>query len=133
MFLRKSIWPLREVISSLEKSESPLIQKTTFIYLKDIYDHTVQIIDAIEAFHETIYGMLDIYLSSISNKMNKVINVVTIIGTIFIPLTFITGIFGMNFKYMPELEWRWGYPIVLFIMFAIGVITLLYFKRRKWL
>ena len=133
MFLRKSIWPLREVISSLEKSESPLIQKTTLIYLKDIYDHTIQIIDAIEAFHEAIYGMLHIYLSSISNKMNKVINIVTIIGTIFIPLTFITGIYGMNFKYMPELEWRWGYPIVLFIMFAIGVITLLYFKRRKWL
>jgi magnesium transporter len=103
---------LREVIGGLQKSESSLIKETTDIYLRDVYDHTIQIIDTIESFRDMVSGMLDIYLSSLSNKMNAVMKVLTIIATLFIPLTFVAGIYGMNFKYMPELEWRWSYPIV---------------------
>ena len=132
-FLRKSVWPLREVISSLERSESSLIHKSTSLYLRDVYDHTIQVIDTIEAYKDILSGMLDIYLSSISNSMNAVMKVLTIIATIFIPLTFIAGIYGMNFKYMPELEWHWGYFTVWFIMVCIGALMIIYFKRRMWL
>jgi len=131
--LRKSIWPLRELIGGLQKSESSLIKETTDIYLRDVYDHTIQIIDTIESFRDMVSGMLDIYLSSLSNKMNAVMKVLTIIATLFIPLTFVAGIYGMNFKYMPELEWRWSYPIVWLIMIAVAVVMLCYFKRKKWL
>jgi magnesium transporter len=133
IFLRKSVWPLREVISTLERAESPLIQETTGIYLRDVYDHTIHVIDTIETFRDMIAGMLDIYLSSISNKMNEVMKVLTIIATIFIPLTFIAGIYGMNFQYMPELGWRWGYPLVWLVMSAILVTMVVYFRRRKWM
>jgi len=131
--LRKSIWPLRELIAGLEKSESSLIKDTTDIYLRDVYDHTIQIIDTVESFRDMVSGMLDIYLSSLSNKMNAVMKVLTIIATLFIPLTFVAGIYGMNFKYMPELEWRWAYPIVLLIMVAVAVVMLIYFRKKKWL
>jgi len=133
IFLRKSVWPLREVISRLERWESPLINKSMNIYLRDVYDHTIQVIDAIETFRDMLSGMLDIYLSSISNRMNQVMKVLTIIATIFIPLTFIVGIYGMNFKFMPELEQFWGYPMVYLIMSVIGVLMMIYFRRRKWL
>jgi magnesium transporter len=133
IFLRKSVWPLREVISVLERGESTLIQESTGIYLRDLYDHTIQVIDSIETFRDMVSGMLDIYLSSISNKMNEVMKVLTIIATIFIPLTFIAGIYGMNFQYMPELGWRWGYPLVWLVMSAILITMLVYFKRKKWL
>ncbi|MBI5583126.1 MAG: magnesium/cobalt transporter CorA [Deltaproteobacteria bacterium] len=133
IFLRKSVWPLREVVSNLERAESPLIQATTGIYLRDIYDHTIQVIDNLETFRDMLSGMLDIYLSSISNRMNEIMKVLTIIATIFIPLTFIVGLYGMNFKYMPELESPWGYPAVLLLMLAVSVFMLLYFKRKKWL
>ena len=133
IFLRKSVWPLREVINSLQKEESPLIGKTTLPYLRDIYGHTIQVIDNVETLREVISGMLDIYLSSASNRMNEIMKVLTIIATIFIPLTFITGIYGMNFRYMPEIKWVWGYPIVLSIMLAIGIGMLIYFKRKKWM
>ena len=131
--LRKSIWPLRELIGGLQKSESSLINETTGIYMRDVYDHTIQIIDTIESFRDMVSGMLDIYLSSLSNKMNAVMKVLTIIATLFIPLTFVAGIYGMNFKYMPELEWRWSYPIVWLIMIAAAVVMLCYFKKKKWL
>jgi len=131
--LRKSIWPLRELIAGLEKSESSLIEETTDIYLRDVYDHTIQIIDTIESFRDMVSGMLDIYLSSLSNKMNAVMKVLTIIATLFIPLTFVAGIYGMNFKYMPELEWRWGYMTVWLVMIAVAVFMLFYFRRKKWL
>jgi len=131
--LRKSIWPLRELINGMQKSDSSLINETTDIYLRDVYDHTIQIIDTIESFRDMVSGMLDIYLSSLSNKMNAVMKVLTIIATLFIPLTFVAGIYGMNFKYMPELEWRWSYPIVWFIMIAVAVVMLLYFRRKKWI
>ncbi len=133
IYLRKSVWPLREVISRLERWESPLIQKSTDIYLRDVYDHTIQVIDAIETFRDMLSGMLDIYLSSVSNRMNEVMKVLTIIATIFIPLTLVAGLYGMNFKYMPELEWFWGYPFVLGVMLTIGVSMVIYFRRKKWL
>jgi magnesium transporter len=133
IFFRKSVWPVRELVNSLLRSESPLMQKTTEIYLRDIYDHAVQIIDTMETYREMISGMLDVYLSSISNKMNSVMKVLTIIATIFIPLTFVAGVYGMNFKYMPELEWRWAYPAIWVVMFAIFIGMMVYFKRKKWL
>ena len=133
LFLKKYVWPLREVINSLTRSESTLINENTTIYFKDVYDHTIQVIDTIETFRDITAGMLDLYLSSISNKMNNVMKVLTIIATIFIPLTFIAGIYGMNFKFMPELEWRWGYPAIWTIMLSIFVSMVLYFKRKDWL
>jgi magnesium transporter len=133
IFLRKSVWPLREVINALERGESPLITNLTDIYLRDVYDHTIQVIDTIETFRDMVSGMLDIYLSSVSNRMNEVMKVLTIIATIFIPLTFIAGIYGMNFKYMPELEWHWGYFGVLIIMGVIVVLMGFYFRRKRWL
>jgi len=133
LFLRKSVWPLREVISGMERGESSLIKGTTKIYLRDVYDHNIQIIDTIETLRDMLSGMLDIYLTSISNRLNAVMKVLTIIATIFMPLTFLAGIYGMNFKYMPELEWKWGYPLILLIMSTIGISMLFYFKRKKWL
>lgn len=133
IFLRKAVWPLREVVGALERGESPLIQQNTQIYLRDVYDHTIQVIDTIETFRDTVSGMLDIYLSSVSNRLNSVMKVLTIIATIFMPLTFLAGIYGMNFKYMPELEWHWGYPLVWMIMIAIGILMLFYFRKKKWL
>ncbi|OPY13328.1 MAG: Magnesium transport protein CorA [Syntrophus sp. PtaB.Bin001] len=132
ILLRKSLWPLREMINSLERSESPLISKSSVLYFRDIYDHTIHIIDTLETFRDMLSGMLDIYLSSISNRMNEVMKVLTVIATLFMPLTFIAGIYGMNFKYMPELEWRWGYAMVWAILFTIAGGMLFYFRRKKW-
>jgi len=132
IFLRKSVWPLRELVSGLERGESPLIKESTGIYLRNIYDHTIQVIDTIETFRDMLSGMLDIYLSSVSNKMNEVMKVLTIIATIFIPLTFITGIYGMNFQYMPELGWRWSYFGVLSVMVIMGIGMVIYFRMKKW-
>ena len=131
--VRRAVWPLREVTIGLERKESPLIKETTEIYLRDVYDHTVQVMDTMEVYREMLSGMLDIYLSSVSNRLNSVMKVLTIIATIFMPLTFIAGIYGMNFKYMPEIEWRWGYPAVWVIIVLIGVSMLIYFKKKKWL
>jgi magnesium transporter len=133
IFLRKALWPLREVIGVLERGESPLIRESTRIYLRDVYDHTIQVIDTIETIRDMVSGMLDIYLSSISNRLNAVMKVLTIIATVFMPLTFLAGLYGMNFKHMPELEWPWGYPMVLMIMLAVASSMLIYFKKKKWL
>jgi magnesium transporter len=133
IFLRKSVWPLREVINALERGESPLITKSTGMYLRDVYDHTIQVIETTETFRDMVSGMLDIYLSSVSNRMNEVMKVLTIIATIFIPLTFIAGIYGMNFKFMPELEWHWGYPTALIIMLGVVGFMVMYFRRKRWL
>jgi len=132
IFLRKSIWPLRDVIGSLERRESPLITDAVILYLRDLYDHAVQIIDTIETFRDMLSSMLDIYLSSISNRTNEVMKVLTVIATIFMPLTFLAGVYGMNFRHMPELEWRWAYPAVWLVMIFTGGSMYLYFKRRKW-
>jgi len=133
IFLRKSVWPLREVISILEKGESVLIDKSTNIYLRDIYGHTIQVMDTVETLRDVISGTLDVYLSSVSNKMNEIMKVLTIIATIFIPLTFIAGVYGMNFQYMPELKWVWAYPLILSVMLIIGIVMVIFFKRRKWM
>ncbi|MFO7677563.1 MAG: magnesium/cobalt transporter CorA [Thermoplasmatota archaeon] len=139
IYLRKSVWPLREVINNLQKGESAIIHKETNIFLRDLYDHTIQIIDTVETFRDMISGMLDIYMSSISNKMNEVMKVLTIFAAIFIPLTFIAGIYGMNFDpnisplNMPELEWYFGYPFALILMTGVVIIMLIFFKRKRWL
>jgi magnesium transporter len=133
IFLRKAVWPLREVIGALERGETSLIRESTVIYLRDLYDHTIQVIDNIETFRDMLSGMLDIYLSSLSNRMNEIMKVLTIIATIFIPLTFVVGLYGMNFKYMPELSWPWGYPLILTLMLAVSVFMLIYFRRKKWI
>jgi len=131
--LRKSVWPLREVIGSLERGESPLVRQSTKVYLRDVYDHTVQIIETIENYRDMMSGMIDIYLSSVSNRLNEVMKVLTIIATIFMPLTFIVGIYGMNFKYMPELGWKYSYAVVWLVIVSVAAGMLIYFKRRKWL
>jgi len=133
IYLRRSVWPLRELISSMERSQSPLIKDSTEAYLRDLYDHTIQVIDTVESFRDIVSGMLDTYLSSISNRMNSVMKVLTIIATIFIPLTFVAGIYGMNFENMPELKWRWGYAAVWLVMIIIAGVMIAYFKRKKWL
>ena len=132
IFLRRSVWPLREVINSMERGESSLIQSSTYVYLRDIYDHTIQAIDTIETYRDMLSGMLDIYLSSVSYKLNEIMKVLTIVSTFFIPLTFIVGLYGMNFKFMPELRSPWGYPSVLLLMLVISLSMLYYFKRKKW-
>ena len=139
LFLRKLVWPLREVISGLKRGESSLVKESTLIYLNDVYDHLIQVIDTVETFRDLVSGMYDTYLSSVSNKMNEVMKVLTIIATIFIPLTFIAGIYGMNFNpevsvfNMPELNVRFGYVISLGVMAVIALGMVLFFKRKKWL
>jgi magnesium transporter len=133
IFLRKSVWPLREVVAKLERAESELIKDSTEIFFRDVYDHTIQVIDNIETFREILAGMLETYLSSVSNRMNQVMKVLTIIATIFIPLTFLAGVYGMNFEHMPELKWRFGYFLVWGVMIALGVGMAVAFRRRKWL
>jgi len=132
LFLRRSVWSLREVLSFLERGESSLIRKATRIYFKDVYDHTVQVIDTVETFREMLSNMLDIYLSSMSNRLNEVMKVLTIIATIFIPLTFVAGVYGMNFKFMPELGWPWGYPLAWAVMLSMAAGMILYFRKKKW-
>ncbi|MEW6181957.1 MAG: magnesium/cobalt transporter CorA [Bacillota bacterium] len=133
IFLRRSVWPLREVISGLEREKPSLFKESTEVFLRDVYDHTIQVIDTIETFRDILSGMLDIYLSSVSNRMNEIMKVLTIIATLFIPLTFIVGVYGMNFRYMPELEWRWGYPALWLLMISVAVLMLVCFRKKKWL
>ncbi len=133
IFLRKSVWPLREVISRLERGEGGAFNDSTFMYLKDIHDHIVQVIDTIELLRDMLSGMLDIYLTSVNNRLNEVMKLLTVITTIFIPLSFIAGVYGMNFRFMPELEWRGAYFVVIALMAAIGVSMFVYFKKKKWI
>ncbi|MBM3292992.1 MAG: magnesium/cobalt transporter CorA [Candidatus Aminicenantes bacterium] len=133
IFLRKSVWPLREILAKIERIESDLVRKPTAIFFRDVYDHAIQVIDSVETFREVLSGMLETYLSSVSNRMNEVMKVLTIIATIFIPLTFIAGVYGMNFEHMPELKWRAGYFIVWGVMIALGGGMAVLFRRRKWL
>jgi magnesium transporter len=133
IYFRKQVWPLRELVGSLRRGESSLVQESTVVFLGDVYDHTIQVIDTIESLRDVLSGMLDLYLSTVSNKMNEVMKVLTIMATIFIPLTFIAGIYGMNFKYMPELEWHWGYFAALSLMVGVAVLMFFYFKRKTWL
>jgi magnesium transporter len=133
IYVRKQVWPIREVINALIKGEIPLVHDKTVVFFRDVYDHTIQVMDTIESYRDVLSGMLDLYLSTISNRMNEVMKVLTIIATIFIPITFVAGIYGMNFKYMPELDWKWGYVAVWGIISAIALIMVIYFKRKKWI
>jgi magnesium transporter len=132
IFFRKSVWPLREVIGALSKQEPPLVREQTEVYLSDVYDHTIQIIDSVETFRDVLSGMLDLYLSNISKRLNEVMKVLTIISTIFIPLTFIAGVYGMNFHFMPELSWKWGYIIFWLIIITVSSLMVYYFRKKKW-
>ena len=133
VFLRKTIWPLNTIFGNLYRVESPLLSKETDYYLRDVYDHIGQLMDEIDVSRDMLSSMLDIYLSNKSNKMNEVMQFLTIISTIFIPLTFIAGVYGMNFSYMPELDYKIAYPVVMFLMFVIEIIQLIYFRKKKWL
>jgi magnesium transporter len=133
IFLRKSVWPLREVISFMERDDTELISEPTRLYLRDVHDHTVQVIETVETYRDLLSGMLDLYLSSISNRTNEIMKFLTLIGTVFMPLTFVVGLYGMNFKHMPELEWQYGYfgVIVVMVMITLGMIS--YFRHKRWL
>lgn len=131
--LRRAIWPLREVLTGLLREETPGITDRTRLYLRDAYDHLVQAVDILESLRDVLAGLADLYLSAVSHRLNEVMKVLTVISTIFIPLTFIAGVYGMNFDNMPELHTRNGYFVVVGVMLAIGTATLLYFKRRGWL
>ncbi|MGZ5468600.1 MAG: magnesium/cobalt transporter CorA [Candidatus Aminicenantales bacterium] len=131
--LRKSVWPLREVVSGLERSESPLIKESTGPFLRDLYDHAIQVIDTVESFREMLSSMVETYLSSLSNRMNEIMKVLTIISTIFIPITFLVGLYGMNFVHFPEIRWRWGYAFVWLLIISSVAGMLSFFRRKKWL
>jgi magnesium transporter len=133
IFLRKTVWPLREVISFLERGDSHLLHDATRLYFRDVYDHTVQVIDTVETYRDLLSGMLDLYLSSISNRTNEVMKFLTVIGTIFMPLTFLVGVYGMNFKYLPELEWKNGYFAIWGVMIALALLMVAYFRKKRWL
>ncbi|PIQ63116.1 MAG: magnesium and cobalt transport protein CorA [Bacteroidetes bacterium CG12_big_fil_rev_8_21_14_0_65_60_17] len=131
--LRKSIWPLREVLGGLDRSDSGLITERTKMYLRDVYDHTIQVVDMLETYRDLLAGLTDLYMSTVSLKMNEVMQVLTIVGSIFIPLTFVAGIYGMNFEVMPELQWEYGYFAAWGLMVTLALGMLLFFKRRKWI
>ena len=133
IFLRRMVSPLRELLASIQRSDSALISHHSKQYFSDVYDHAIRIIEAIESYRDLIAGMLDIYLSSLSNKMNETMKILTVFATIFIPLTFIAGVYGMNFEYMPELKWKWSYPALWGVFIAVPVFLLVYFKKKKWL
>jgi magnesium transporter len=130
---RRSVWPVREIVSLLTRDEHHLVKDTTEPFLKDLYDHVYNISEMIESLRDLVTGLMDVYLSNVSNRMNEVMKVLTIIATIFIPLTFFAGIYGMNFKYIPELKWHYGYFILWGLMIIVAVSMLIFFRRKKWL
>jgi len=133
LVVRKATWPLREVVNALQRGSSPLIAAETAIYLRDVYDHIFDVIETVETLRDMVSGLLDIYLSGISYRLNEVMKVLTIIATIFIPLTFLVGVYGMNFDVMPLLRWHWGYYYIWTVMVLIVIGMLVYFRRRRWI
>ena len=133
LFVRRAAWPVRELVNALQRAESELVAEGTDPYLRDVYDHAVQVIDTTETYRDLVSGLVDLYMSGVSNRMNEVMKVLTIIATIFIPVTFVAGLYGMNFQWMPELQWRWGYPAVLVLMAVMAGAMIVYFRRRDWL
>lgn len=131
--MRKAVWPLRELVASLERSDSHLIKKTTGIYLRDLYERIIEVIDTIEVQRENLTGLLDVYLSSSSNKMNSVMKVLTMIATIFMPLSFLAGLYGMNFRYMPGLDSHFGFAIMAAVMMTVFIGMMIFFLRKRWL
>lgn len=133
LVVRRAVWPVRDTVAALARTDSALVLDQTRVYLRDVYDHTVQIIDTVEVLRDVVSGMIDLYLSSVSNRTNEIMKALTIVASVFIPLTFIAGIYGMNFEFMPELEWPWAYPVLLGVMVALALGMLWSFKRRGWL
>lgn len=133
VFLRKSVFPLREALSKITKGEYPFVKKDTLPFFSDVYDHTIHVIETVETYRDLVSGVTDMYMTSVSNKMNEVMKVLTIIATIFIPLTFIAGVYGMNFEYMPELQWKYGYFATWGVMILTAIGLLIFFRRKKWL
>lgn len=131
--LRRSVWPLREVVDQLERGDLRPVRKATRLYFRSVYNHVIQVMDAVDAYREILAVMIDIYLSGVNNRMTAVMNTLTIISTIFLPLTFIVGVYGMNFRHMPELTWHWGYPAIWGVMILLTIAMLIYFRRRRWL
>ncbi len=131
--LRRAIWPQREAVNSLVRDENPLVTKEATLYLRDTYDHCVQTSEVAEMYREMVTGLMSIYLSAVANRTNDVMKVLTIVATIFIPLTFVAGVYGMNFQHMPELPLWWTYPLVLLLMLAVGICMLIFFVRKGWL
>ncbi|WP_319371710.1 magnesium/cobalt transporter CorA [uncultured Ilyobacter sp.] len=131
--MKRDLWPLRDAVGKLEKYESAMISNNTKLYIRDLYDHTLQIIDLMEGLRDSLGNIFELYMTSISNKMNEIMKTLTIIATIFIPLTFIAGIYGMNFEYMPELKFKMGYPILIIFMVFIFVGLIAFFRKKKWL
>ncbi len=133
LFLRKLILPLRDLIYGLKKTDNPFYSEGMQIYFQDLYDHTVQLLETVETHRELVNGLLDLYHTSVSNKMNEIMKTLTIIATLFIPLTFVAGVYGMNFKFMPELDWIYGYPVIIAVMLVMAVFMLGYLRIKKWL
>jgi len=133
LVMRRSVWPLRELTAALQRMEPPLIQEATQVYLRDVHDHCYQLLDTVELLREMAKGLQDLHLSSISNRMNEVMKVLTVMASIFIPLTFVAGVYGMNFEHMPELALPWAYPAVLAGMALMGLGMLLFFRLRHWI
>jgi magnesium transporter len=131
--IRRYVSPVRELLADMIRSESDLIHENTHIFLRDVSDHSIRVVESIESYRDILTGLLDIYVSSVSNKMNQIMKVLTVFTSIFIPLTFIAGIYGMNFEYMPELKWKWAYPATWAVFIVIPIVLLVYFKRKKWL
>jgi len=132
LYIRKSTWPLREAVGGLERGESTLLKKKTSPFIRDLYDHTIQVIDTVETFRDMLSGVQDLYLSSMGQKTNQVMQVLTIIATIFIPLTFVAGIYGMNFEHMPELAWKYSYLVFWGVILLLTFGMVIYFRRKKW-
>ena len=133
LFLRKTAWPLRDVVGPILRGESPIFRAPTRTFMRDVHDHAVQVIETIEIYREMLATTMEMHLSLVSNRMNEVMKVLTIIATIFIPLTFVVGVYGMNFRVMPELDWAWGYPVIWLVMIAIGGGLVWLFRRKGWM
>jgi magnesium transporter len=133
VYVSRTIWPVRELVNEMERSDHTLIREESRIYFRNIYDHTVQIIETLDSLRDLTSSMMDLYLSSVSLKLNEIMKVLTIFSALFIPLTFFAGVYGMNFKFFPELEWRWGYALFWSVCITATIVMLIYFYRKKWL
>lgn len=132
ILLRKAVWPMRDILNTILRDDLAQIKESSHVYYRDVHDHTIQVIETTETFRDIVSGLQDMYMSSISNRMNEIMKVLTMIATLFIPLTFIAGIYGMNFEFMPELKWRYAYFGVWGIMVLVTLMMIVYFKRKKW-